>query len=277
MLFLKDAVANNRKQQQVAAARQKQGRSKRQTASPAAMAASNRTEAMVGNQNSVPRGLRRTTGCSAHTFLKAPISAAKPSLLALAMRLLGVLFTVCLVCIDGAAWNTVNNPNRWWYTLSTRYNSLPRSGAAAQPAWSGNYWPNNLGGIAHRWGVNARRPSFNYRMFSLSELLRMKPESIRLLSPAEKYDIWMNRLDYPTVKSEWRRCTPRDPRWYGLCHGWAPAAMLFRQPNPVTLTAANNVTIPFGSADVKAMLSYFLAEVCAFTAPCTLTYYVLRA
>jgi hypothetical protein len=88
----------------------------------------------------------------------------------------------------------------------------------------------------------------------------MSQQQIAALSPAEKFDIYVARYDYPTVNSEWQRTSPSDAEWEGLCHGWAPASNFFNQPNPVALTNKDQITVPFGSSDVKALLTYFVAE-----------------
>ena len=160
--------------------------------------------------------------------------------------------------VSGSRWDRSNNPNNWWYAPVKTLSSLPSSGRTARATWSDTYWPNNKGGIASRWQTGQ---SFGYRLLQLSELRRMGPSGLRTLSPAEKFDIYNNRLDYPTVKSEWRRTSPSNPNWFGLCHGWAPASKLFREPGPVTLTASNGIRVPFGSSDVKALLTYLLAVV----------------
>jgi len=88
----------------------------------------------------------------------------------------------------------------------------------------------------------------------------MSTSQLKTLSPAEKYDIFVGRYDYPTVNSEWRRTSPSDETWEGLCHGWAPASLYYKQPNPVTLRNPDGIAVPFGSSDIKALLTYFLAE-----------------
>ncbi len=47
----------------------------------------------------------------------------------------------------------------------------------------------------------------------------MSLDDLKILSPAEKYDIYVGRYDYPTVQSEWKRTNPEDAHWEGLCHG----------------------------------------------------------
>ena len=162
----------------------------------------------------------------------------------------------------GQRWNNRNDPRWWWYTPQDTFSSLPLSGSTPHAAWSGTYWPNKNGGIAHRWVFGEGRGGFNYTLHTMDDLQKMSENDLKTLSPAEKYDIFTGRLDYPTVRSEWRRTTPDQPHWYGLCHGWAPASILYKEPHPVTLAASSNISIPFGSSDVKALLVYFLAQVC---------------
>ncbi|NBX17181.1 MAG: hypothetical protein EBR09_07440, partial [Proteobacteria bacterium] len=69
----------------------------------------------------------------------------------------------------------------------------------------------------------------------------------------------MGRFDFPTVQSERRRTSPAAAAWEGLCHGWAPASLEFNEPEPVTVTGENNIKIPFGSSDIKALLSWYMA------------------
>jgi len=115
------------------------------------------------------------------------------------------------------------------------------------------------GGISHRY-LSHDPQDFRYQLYTLEELKQMSAEQLKLLSPAEKYDIYVGRYDYPTVHSEWKRTHPTDASWFGLCHGWAPASLVFKNPNTTTLTNLDGITIPFGSSDIKAYLTYFSAE-----------------
>eukprot|EP00668_Euglena_longa_P041332 GGOE01054398.1.p1 GENE.GGOE01054398.1~~GGOE01054398.1.p1 ORF type:complete len:479 (-),score=110.41 GGOE01054398.1:396-1832(-) len=132
------------------------------------------------------------------------------------------------------------------------------AGTAADTPWSDSYWPNMDGGIAYRWASSSEPRSFGYALYTLQDLQQMSLAQLKTLSPAEKYDILSDRLDFPTVRSEWRRTAPSDPDWFGLCHGWSPAAILYDEPRPVSLRAPSGLLIPFGSSDVKALLTYFL-------------------
>jgi len=142
--------------------------------------------------------------------------------------------------------------------------SLPLEGHSTIKGWSDDYWPSYRGGISYRWH---ERSSF----YSLPSQDQLDYIDISRLSPAEKYDIYMGRLDFPTVYAEQSRTqvmrTNRQsplydegfdiPSWFGLCHGWAPAALNFQQPNPITVTGIGGIEVPFGASDIKALLTYY--------------------
>jgi hypothetical protein len=93
----------------------------------------------------------------------------------------------------------------------------------------------------------------------------MTQAQIKALSPAEKYDIFVGRYDYPLVQAEWKRTSrgPGEPAiesWEGLCHGWAHAAINYKEPKPVVVRNADGIEIPFGSSDVKALLTFFQGD-----------------
>ena len=89
----------------------------------------------------------------------------------------------------------------------------------------------------------------------------MVPESIALLSPAEKYDILVGIYDFPLNNRAKAEGSVHEPSWSGYCHGWAPAAHRFEEPEPVTLVNDDGVEVRFGSSDIKALMTYFEAEV----------------
>lgn len=156
------------------------------------------------------------------------------------------------------AWDVINQPTRFGRQFETRFENLPRAGQLGKIPWSDSYWPTQRAGIAFRW-LSPASPPFGYSLHSRATVQSMSADQISKLSPAEKLDIFMGRFDFPTVLSERRRTSPGAAAWEGLCHGWAPAALEFREPNPVTLEGANNIKIAFGSSDVKALLTWFMA------------------
>eukprot|EP01130_Rhizamoeba_saxonica_P011467 TRINITY_DN4763_c0_g1_i2.p1 TRINITY_DN4763_c0_g1~~TRINITY_DN4763_c0_g1_i2.p1 ORF type:complete len:266 (+),score=50.47 TRINITY_DN4763_c0_g1_i2:95-892(+) len=167
-------------------------------------------------------------------------------------------FLSILMLVMGEKWDQYNDPVIEG-KLIYQFSELPLHGKTSSMPWSGSYWPNFQSGIAHRWF--AKNPeNWKYKLYPKKELLSMPMEIRKTLSPAEKYDIYQRRYDYPTVKSEWKRTNPTDEEWFGLCDGWASASTRFYEPIAITVKNVDGVVIPFGSSDIKALLSYYLAS-----------------
>lgn len=108
------------------------------------------------------------------------------------------------------------------------------------------------------------------------------------LSPSEKYDLFMGDKNWTLTRRERERsdikglieALKKDPKvnrenfipsWWGLCHAWAPATILYKNPNPIgysnpfkrdplpiKLKNPSGIEVPFGSADIKALLTVHL-------------------
>lgn len=153
-------------------------------------------------------------------------------------------------------WNRENDPITMGEGYVLAYEKLPLSAQLNKKPWSDSYWPSVEGGISARWQGGG--PLFRPRL----GMLRMMPKSrLARMSPAEKYDVFIGNYNYEVQKQERDRTSHSRQRWEGLCHGWAPASMLFDEPNPVTLEGANGIEVPFGSSDVKALLSFYVGQV----------------
>jgi hypothetical protein len=129
-----------------------------------------------------------------------------------------------------------------------------------------------------------RSEVLGYSVYSKEKLEAMTPEErkklIATLSPAEKLDIYRGAFDYPTVKAERARTNIENtlrklpdadgnltsnskyvdkfkiPTWFGLCHAWAPATVLFNEPDEVTMTSKDGFEVRMAASDVKALLTY---------------------
>ena len=177
------------------------------------------------------------------------------------MRIL-LLFWLLLSTSVVLAWPRYNNPHNFVNNLVTHFDSLPSSGEIDQNfiAWPGHHWPHNQSGIAHRWSSGDPQ-NFRYKLLDASELRDLPAHKRAELSPAEKYDIYMGRYDYPTVRREWRDYSPNDTTWFGICHGVAPASLNHPEPLNTTVINRDGVKIDFYSSDVKALLAYQYAKV----------------
>jgi hypothetical protein len=121
--------------------------------------------------------------------------------------------------------------------------------------WSETYWPSKQGSINLRW--NQEEPQgFGYRSPSKDEVRRMSIDQLKKLSPAEKYDIFMGNYHYP-LKNRVNGIASKSAKWWsGLCDGWSWAALQYQEPKAVTMTNPDGVEVPFGSSDIKGLMSY---------------------
>jgi hypothetical protein len=70
----------------------------------------------------------------------------------------------------------------------------------------------------------------------------------------------MGRYNYPLVFAVSQIANKRADEWEGICHGWAPAAVNHNEPLPKELVSVDGVTVPFGSSDIKALVSFYYAH-----------------
>lgn len=170
---------------------------------------------------------------------------------AVAVLALGAAFTFA------GGWKASSSPSMLNSNYNPNFASLPLEGrvGGGHTPWSDTYWPNSQGGIAYRWNHPNPQP-FRYQILNEAAVRSMSPEQIAQLSPAEKFDIVRGRFDFPLTRWVLKSNSPDAPSWHGMCHGWAPGAINHPEPAPKTVVA-NGVTIPFGSSDVKALISYY--------------------
>ncbi len=114
------------------------------------------------------------------------------------------------------------------------------------------------GNINYRW--NSYDPiGFNLDSPTRDEAMEGSEVSFSLLSPSEKYDLWTGNYNYPVVLDVASRARRDAEYWEGICDGWAPATSNHSEPTPKTMTNPDGIKVPFGSSDIKALLSYYYA------------------
>lgn len=157
-------------------------------------------------------------------------------------------------------WNRQSNPAIMNPKFEKKFSLLPLAGIITDVKryWSSDYWPHYKGGINYRW--NAEIPSgFNLRSPTKTEVKKMSVKELEALSPAEKFDLLRGSYSYGLKQEVARRASPRRKVWEGICHGWATAALNHNEPTPKLVANPDGVLIPFGSSDIKALLSYYYA------------------
>lgn len=145
---------------------------------------------------------------------------------------------------------------------NVKYIDLPLEGKVADEdkLWSGDFWPLNKGSINLRWNALIQ-DGFSYVSPTREEIFVMTVDVMNTLSPAEKFDILMGRYDFP-LKTEVAASARMDAEeWEGLENGWAAASMNHVEPKGKTLRNPDGLPVPFGSSDIKAILSYYYANV----------------
>lgn len=169
------------------------------------------------------------------------------------------------------AWDRSNDPSLFSLEIM-KLEDLPERGMLPEEKfpWSDSYWPTYAGGISQRWqlsrgGTDYR--DFLYRPLDAQDLMNGgRSIDIAKLSPAEKFDLYQNRYDFPLTQFEQRRTQAavnsrgEVPTWFGLCHGWAVASLLEQQPGPVAVvTNQDGLEIPFYTSDIGALLTHVYA------------------
>lgn len=147
-------------------------------------------------------------------------------------------------------------------TISLNFDLLPLKGEVKreEKLWSGDSWKLKDGAINYRW--NSSTPEgFTYLSPGPREILTYPKERMKELAPAEKFDIYMGRYDYPLRWEVDTLARSGTQGWEGICHGWAGASLNHKEPGPVTAINPDGVEVYFGSADIKALLSYAYSKV----------------
>jgi hypothetical protein len=160
-------------------------------------------------------------------------------------------------------WNpSISGPDIMNMNFEKNFTTLPLSGkvSGSEKYWSGDYWPLRNGNINYRW-YSQNKIGFNLISPGLERAKKMTIPQLAELSPSEKYDLLTGRYDYPLKNKVSEIANPSAEIWEGICHGWSPASMNHNEPTPKLLFNPDGIEVPFGSTDIKALLSYYYAHV----------------
>ena len=156
--------------------------------------------------------------------------------------------------IDG-----MNDPSIFADKLERRFGVLPKKGQAKQIPWPSSYWPTYMDSINVRWaGESTLSAAAKYeKAFKLPKLedIISSAYGIDSLNYAKSC-----KSDSECDSGQGESCAKRVgkaegrciPGWFGLCHAWAPAAIL--EPEPIKSVTVNGVK--FEINDIKALLIY---------------------
>ncbi|HXH73582.1 MAG TPA: hypothetical protein VNJ08_01355 [Bacteriovoracaceae bacterium] len=157
-------------------------------------------------------------------------------------------------------WQGISDPLIFGRTYNRSFTRLPLNGQIKNKnrLWSGDYWPLNKGNINYRWFAR-EKIGFNLKSPGKTQSSTATQAQLSALSPSEKYDIFTGRYDYPLKAWVDSISSPNALKWEGICHGWAAASINHNEPVPVIVTNPDGIKIPFGTTDIKALLSYYYA------------------
>ncbi|TMW66855.1 hypothetical protein Poli38472_011971 [Pythium oligandrum] len=137
---------------------------------------------------------------------------------------------------------------------------LPKSGQVVTTPWPSSYWPIYLDGINYRWNGADPSPAEKYATafgLNVDEFTRTVSKANGVLSQASRRscsaDTDCASLNDGSACAKHLGSTTGYciPTWFGICHAWAPAAML--EAEPVCPVTKNNVT--FQPFDIKALMT----------------------
>lgn len=168
-------------------------------------------------------------------------------------------------------WNGANAPEQFGLEVR-KLVDLPKAGMLSESAypWSDYYWATYTAGLSFRWQEGIRSDDHKEYLYDV-----LKPDvvlkggvDVARLSPAEKFDLYMNRYDFPLTRSEQGRTLEtadsmggQIPGWFGLCHGWAPATLMEPEPGAVALVRnEKGLEIPFYTSDLKALITHIYSN-----------------
>src|SRR5687768_14532181 len=143
---------------------------------------------------------------------------------------------------DAEVWASSDSPTLFSNDLKYTLAELPNQGEAVNIPWAASYWPTYQDSINFKWaGASSEAPSTKYgRAFNVTgvedAVSRMRgidsntSRKVCKQTSECKADIG-EECAIRTGKTE-GRCVPT---WFGICHAWAPAAILVPEPkHPVT-------------------------------------------
>lgn len=161
-------------------------------------------------------------------------------------------------------WGKIDDPENFLIGYETKFKNLPLNGKLKKQPWSGYYWPTYKGGITYRWQNKSKNKKDNitYNIIAPEKAAKLSTKQISLLSPSEKWDLFLSDYNFTLTKYERERTEvmtkKKIPSWFGLCHSWAPATLQYSNPKPIELKNHYGQTVKFGSSDIKALLTYDL-------------------
>jgi hypothetical protein len=158
-------------------------------------------------------------------------------------------------------WGPSDDPRLFSDTLEYSLDRLPKEGEAANIPWAGSYWPVYEDAINHRWDGDNPSPAAKYgEAFGISDI-EDKVSAAHGIENAGTHRQSCKETSDCTA-SDPGKCVKRRgagedeegvcvPTWWGICHAWAPAAIL----EPEALHPVTKNGVEFKVNDIKALVT----------------------
>ena len=154
------------------------------------------------------------------------------------------------------AWGSADRPELFNPNLEYLASALPATGEARNIPWAGNYWPVYEDSINKKWGAGDPASTKYGRAFgvtgvedAVSRYHGIDAQSSRTAcTQTSQCNSSLGESCSIRTGQTSGRCIPT---WWGICHAWAPAAILL--PEPKHAVTYNGVE--FKVQDVKALLT----------------------
>jgi len=150
-----------------------------------------------------------------------------------------------------------------------QFESLPLQGQPDVEPWSSTYWPVYLDSVNYRWaGAKIYSPiekwelAFNATGLTKAVSQRWGKNSAHYLKNSDGTPVECSTDDDCPGGSTQAACVTRDlspkkvciAKWYGLCHAWAPAAMVEKPPKKQVVV--NGILFDINDLLALTILSY---------------------
>ena len=158
-------------------------------------------------------------------------------------------------------WGPSDDPRLFSNTLEYSLDRLPMEGEAASIPWAGSYWPVYQDTINFQWDGDNPSPAAKYgEAFGIADV-EDRVSSAHGIENAGTHRESCKK-DSDCTASDPGKCSKRRgagdddegvciPTWWGICHAWAPVAILEPEPrHPVTKNG-----VEFKVQDIKALLT----------------------
>lgn len=169
-----------------------------------------------------------------------------------------IFFFLFIQVSNAQQWSKRDDPGLIISGYEKNFSALPKAGNLEKKPWSGDYWATYRGGITYRWLQKSKNEE-RYK-YDFEDPSKLTQDKIDILSPAEKFDLYKGDSNWTLTKLERDRTevmtNKKIARWWGLCHAWAPATIMYDSPDAIEVKGKNGQRIPFYASDMKALLTY---------------------